>query len=410
MKFNILLLLSFSCLTVCAQVNAGSGKPQLKSDTLTFDSLAHKTVFTFNGKGFTGKGWEVLKQEIQKSHFVLIGEQHGEAEVPLFTDMVSEVLKPKALVVEIDPFTAAELQKVSDEKRYKTVLKENPYAFAFYSWHQEMDLVGKIRSSGGEIWGLNEINFLSMGTFFQNLAANAKLPANKKVAAQLAAQYIKNDTPLYTSGEFGKFAAFNMKESLVDSLIVNFKDESALCRKMLGDLKISVPIFANTSYTQRTNLMKKNLLNYVYKGIGADQVEMPKLLFKFGANHVTRTNDLKGAFEVGNLADQLAGAAGKKALHILIFGKAGTINNMTVANNSKAVVPYTVAEDPDLKTLTQFTNPVMNDEWAVYDLRPMRKAINEGKYHPAGGNFKALVMGYDLLVTFAKTTGSTFFE
>jgi len=404
---GILLLITFSF-----SVQAKNGHSRYNSiDTLTFDSLVHKNVFKLRNGNFEGLGWNLLKEEIEKVQFVLIGEQHGEAEIPMFTGKVADVLKPKALVVEIDPYTAIELKNASTSPTlYNAVLKQNPYAFAFYSWQSEMDLITKLQLNHIDIWGLNEVNFLSIGTFFNTLAANAKSPTNKKAALQLARQYIKNDQPLYKNGEFGKFSAYKIKTATVDSFIFKFKNESELCKKMLADLKLSIPIFANTSYQQRVNMMKKNLLNYVYADITKDDINMPKLLFKFGANHVTRTNDLTNNFEAGNMADNLAGAANKKTLHILIFGKAGTYNTMGVADNSKAIQPYNVLEDKDLQMLNQFTNPIKDDEWVMYDLRPMRRAIIEGKYHVSNTDFKAFIMGYDLLVSFAKVSGSRFIE
>jgi hypothetical protein len=381
------------------------------SDTLTFDSLVHKNVFKVIDGDFTGKGWNLLVDEINKAQFVLIGEQHGEAEIPFFTGKVAEILKPKALIVELDPYTAAELSKASkDPVLYHAVLNKNPYAFAFYSWQQEIDLISGLRQRNIAIWGVNEINFLSMETFFTTLAANAKTPGNKRSALQLAEQVGRNDSPLFQTGDFGKFSAFHLKESTVDSLNAKFANESPNCRKMLADLKLSIPVFSNTSYQQRVNLMKKNLLNYVYHGISSDVIEMPKLLFKMGANHLTRTNDLTNNFEVGNLADDLAGAANKNTLHILVFGKKGTINSMSVADNKKAIKPYDVLKDKDLQMFGQFTEPVKDGEWAVYDLRPIRKAIRQGKYKVNNTSLLSFVMGYDLLVTFGQVNGSRFVE
>jgi len=411
MKLSLLWLFVIGSCSVQAQNNKTTAVKIVNKDSLTFDSLAHKIVFKLNNTTFSGAGWDLLTTEINKAQFVLIGEQHGEAEVPLFTGKVAEILKPKALVIEIDPYTANELKKVgSDQKLYNKVLKENPYAFSFYSWQQEMDLITKLQLTGADIWGLNEINFLSIGTFFNTLSDNAKSVSNKKAAATLAKQSIDNDQPIYAGGNFSKLSVFQLKESTVDSLLLLFKNESAICKKMLTDLKMSLPIFKNTSYQKRVNLMQKNLLNYLHNNITADAIEVPKLLFKFGANHVTRTNDLTNTFEVGNLADQLAGAAGTKTLHILVFGKSGTINNMTVADNKKAVESYDLLNDKDLKMFGQFTAPVVNDEWAVYDLRLMRKAIKAGKYQANHAQIKAMAMGYDLLVTFAKTTASRFIE
>jgi hypothetical protein len=125
--------------------------------------------------------------------------------------------------------------------------------------------------------------------------------------------------------------------------------------------------------------MKKNLLNYVAPYITKDAINIPKLLFKFGANHVSRTDDLKGYFEAGNLADNMAGASDKSSLHILIFCKTGTFNQMAPVDNSQAIKPYDVSTDKDLDMFTPFYSQVQGDEWPLYDLRPLRDAIYEGK-------------------------------
>jgi hypothetical protein len=98
------------------------------------DSLIHKRVFHYDTKGFSGAGWDSLKAEISKAQIVLIGEQHGEAEIPIFTMKVAEIFKPKALVVEIDPYTAAQLTKTSlDTASYSRYFKQHPYDFAFFT-------------------------------------------------------------------------------------------------------------------------------------------------------------------------------------------------------------------------------------------------------------------------------------
>ncbi len=58
------------------------------------DSLIHKRVFHYDNKGFSGAGWDSLKSEISKAQIVMIGEQHVEAEIPVFTMKVAEVFKP----------------------------------------------------------------------------------------------------------------------------------------------------------------------------------------------------------------------------------------------------------------------------------------------------------------------------
>jgi hypothetical protein len=57
-----------------------------------------------------------------------------------------------------------------------------------------------------------------------------------------------------------------------------------------------------------------------------------------------------------------------------------------------------------------FSDPVMDDEWTVYDLRPIREKIVDGKLPHIDAELKAYIMGYDLLVIFGKVTGNKFIE
>lgn len=411
--FTFLLLVSISSFHArgsCLIKNSKS--THLITDSLKLDSFIKKNVFKFTDGKYQGGGWDFLLKEIHQTQFVLIGEQHGEAEIPVFTAKIAQEFRPKALVVEIDPYTAAQLKKVSiNPAGYSEYFKHNPYAFAFYSWQTEMELARQMQLSHIDIWGLNEINFLSLGRFFYMLSDCAKLPQNKKIALAIGHQYQSHDQPLFGDiNGYSNFIAYKIKPATVDSLMYQFRNESAQCKKMLSDLKTSLPVFANTSYSGRVNLMKKNLLNYLAPYISSDSIKMPRLLFKFGANHVTRTDDLKGYFEVGSLADNLAGAAGKETLHILIFGKKGTNNQMAPVNNSQAIVPYDITEDKELAMFKPFSDPVKEDEWAVYDLRPIRDKILDGKLPHIDAELKAYIMGYDLLVIFGKVTGNRFID
>ncbi|MES2060800.1 MAG: hypothetical protein V4456_02695 [Bacteroidota bacterium] len=400
LKLSTSLLLSILSLTSFAQ-----------SASVQLDSLIHKKVFHYNNNHFEGEGWNVLLTEINKAQIVLLGEQHGEAEIPVFTIKVAEVLKPKALITEIDPYTARQLQKISiDTAGYSAYFKENPYDFAFYSYQTEMELARQMTLAHTDIWGLNEINFLSLGTFFNTLAGKAKLPANKILAQKRAKQYASHDRLIYKDiNRYSDFIAYKIKPASLDSLLYAFRNESNECKKMLRDLKASLPIYANTSYQMRVNLMKKNLLNYLSPYITTDSIRIPKLLFKLGANHVPRTNDLRDFFEVGNLASNLAEASGKTSLHIMIFGKAGTVNQMAPTNNRVAIQPYDAATDKDLDMFKPFYSPVSDQEWVLYDLRPIRDAVNDGKLS-VNRNLKGFIMGYDLLVVFGHSTGNRFIE
>lgn len=394
---------------ILSGITGYSGLAQ-KSNNPQLDSLIHKNTFFYKNGAFEGKGWELLKKEIKASHIVVIGEQHGIAEIPIFCEKVAEVLHPKALIGEIDPYTAERLEKISvDTAQYSAYFKQKPYDFAFFSWKTELDLARKMVLSHTAIWGVNEINFLSLPSFFESLASSAKSPENKKAALKKAAEYAKHDMPLYGDvKKYDYFAAYTIKAATVDSLIHDFRNENPRSKKMLKDLKSSLPIFANTDYQLRVNLMKKNLLNYLHPYITADGINIPRLLIKLGANHATRSESWVDTPEVGSLADNLADASGKTSLHLLVFGKKGTINMMAPVDNATAIQSYDGVDD--LKGIKPFFDHVEKGEWNVYDLRPIRYALKMGKLEIKSLELKKYIMGYDLLILFDKTTGNKFIE
>jgi hypothetical protein len=150
-------------------------------------------------------------------------------------------------------------------------------------------------------------------------------------------------------------------------------------------------------------------MNYLASYITSDEIKVPKLIFKLGANHLTRTEGLTGHFEVGNLANNIAASANKNPLHILIYGKKGTINMMGPLNNSLAIQPNNDDKGDDLGMLSPFTAKLKDKEWATFDLRPIRKAVMRGKLK-ISEPMKEWINGYDLLVIFSESTGSRFIE
>ncbi|RZK54406.1 MAG: hypothetical protein EOO59_11470, partial [Hymenobacter sp.] len=74
----------------------------------TFTRLSQRNQFamTLSGTQFSGPGWDKLQQDIRQSQFVLVGEDHGTAQIPAFTAALAQVFKPAVYVAEIDAYQA----------------------------------------------------------------------------------------------------------------------------------------------------------------------------------------------------------------------------------------------------------------------------------------------------------------
>jgi len=95
-----------------------------------------------------------------------------------------------------------------------------------------MELAKKMTLVHTDTWGLNEISFLSLGTFFNILGGLAKSPINTNFAFRKAKEYVAHDYNIYKNiDRCNDFSANKLKASLVDSLLLSFRNESIDCKK-----------------------------------------------------------------------------------------------------------------------------------------------------------------------------------
>nr|WP_199082981.1 hypothetical protein [Pedobacter sp. ASV19] len=81
---------------------------------------------------------------------------------------------------------------------------------------------------------------------------------------------------------------------------------------------------------------------------------------------------------------------------------------MFSTDNNKAIQPYHVEDDKDLTSFKPFYSVVNDDEWVVFDLRPIRTALKKGNLKGSNLEMEKLLTGFDLLVLFSPVTGNKF--
>ena len=91
----------------------------------------------------SGPGAQVLQQAIGEAHFLLIGEDHGTAEIPLFLSGVCDIAVPQGfhtIGIETGALTGQQLQHwLADSKNNALIEfeKNYPLSVAFYDMRQE---------------------------------------------------------------------------------------------------------------------------------------------------------------------------------------------------------------------------------------------------------------------------------
>ena len=378
--------------------------------TLTRLLRTNAYPITAVGSQLSGTGWEKLQASIARSQFVLVGEDHGTAQIPQFTQAVARQLQPAAFITEIDRYQAANLTRLTATPGIPTAyLKASPGSLSFFSWGEEYELAQQLRAQKAQIIGIEQVGIFTLGRFFEQLAGQVKNPTTRAYLKQRGAAYQRHDNGQSRSGGHA-YSMVVQPQAALDSLVAMTKPESPEVRRMVQEYVLSYQIYKDQvkgldSHQARVNLMKRNLLEALRPLAPPPGQPLPKLLFKLGANHMARTlSPWAGITDVGNLVQNLADVQDARSLHLLVMGKQGTqVRGFNPDDPSKNAAPYDASKETYMKPFADLTT---GPAWQVFDLRPARRALLNEKLQLTDQTLTALLLGYDYFILIPTTMAS----
>lgn len=393
---------------------AGLLSKQVQAQDSTLTRLVHQNQYELSvtGAQFAGTGWSKLQQDLAKSQFVLVGEDHGLAQIPVFTTALAREFKPALYVAEVDKYQAQDLSRLAGQPGLPTAfVKQHPMALSFYSWAEEFELIRYLRTQKVPIVGIDQVGSPTAGRFFGLLAEQVKSPLVKAYLRQRATVYQARDRAGMVTGKYAGSTMNSLSQSGIDSLRTLTRQEGPQVQQMVTDFVTSYQIYQiNTQgkpggHRTRINLMKRNLLQEL-RPYQANGQPLPKTLYKFGAYHVARGRSIWGdMYDVGNLAADLADAQDHKTLHIIVMGKQGTkVGGANPDDFTKNTASYSMADEALAKPFMAQTKA--GSAWQVFDLRPLRKALLADKLQVSSQELSATILGFDYAVIIPETTAS----
>jgi len=133
--------------------------------------------FSVHNNTFSGIGWDTLVNKIKVSDFVLIGEEHLTSEIPSFFEAITTEVKFDNFFCEIDPYSAkiieSKIKNLSENELSKYINKFGN-VFSFYALEPEFDLLKKFVKSNTNIYGLDQIPFMTDRLISNDLKQKAK--------------------------------------------------------------------------------------------------------------------------------------------------------------------------------------------------------------------------------------------
>jgi hypothetical protein len=363
--------------------------------------LAQKNVslFSFENEGFKGAAWDSLLKEASQTSQVLIGEDHFFNEIPIFVAHLSNKIKFDNFFCEIDPYSADLIElnlKNKSKKESIEFLTKYRNTFSFYALGSEYNLMEHLVNSKINIIGTEQIMAIGDRLVCANLA---KITKDKK--AKIIYEKIENQSKTY----FEKFLQ-NPNEPMY-MLTPEFEQDLnglkdlKLSKEELQQielLKLSRKIYLEQNHQLRIQLMKNQLLS------NFNALNTQKNLFRYGAVHTPKGESLLKIYDLGNLVNNIADSRFEKSVHWMIVGKTGKQGSPFESFPAKELD----SENGDLSFLKPFFQATEGEKWHCFDLKPIRKEVEQGKIEVKDKMLLRTIMGYDKLIIIPKVTASTF--
>lgn len=381
------------------------------------DSLAAllRTVaapLTLDGDGkLAGPAGDALAARVRRAQFVLLGEEHGVAQVPQLGAALwraGAAHRDQHLAIEVGEQMAAGLEAAlradTTGAAYRQFTEEHWPGAPFYFWQEDAALLRTvIHSTPGErgvLWGL-DYDILADRHLPERLRQLATTAAGRRLVDSAAAvmdsgleRALREQNPGFAYMFGGSPALF---ARLRDGLHPAAGSEGDRILALMEEtLAINRLFFAGSNYEsnlRRATLLKRQFLRR-YDAARAATGHAPWVLLKFGADHLMRGVNPVNQFDLGTLVPGLAETSGQESLSLYVMGGAGSLQAQIDPRVLRSVEVPVDHEASDCDRA--FRAAADSTQWTIFDLRAVRPALLQFAALPAG--CREVLYGVDLVV------------
>ena len=399
-----------SALTLFAVLSAAA--PSLAQTASLDDMLtaARRPIVVRDGR-LEGAGADVLRAAMAATPYVLIGEDHGLAEVPLFSAAVFRELAARGtrdIVVEVGPEAGRRLTGVlaaaDPDAGIAGWMRRYPFSLAFYNLRQEFAFLRDARAAAGpglrvvgidqELMGASRMLLESIGT--RDTALPGLLAQEREAYEKAAA----------TGNPLDLFMLTGPADALTGLRNRVSADDAALVASLLDSREIYA---LNARSGFESNLTRAALMKrYYVSQLPPDRPSAPPpTLFKFGALHVMKGLNTLNSREIGNYIAEVADGLGTPSLHILIMAVKGNQRRFAAVGKPFIAAPVDqigpgVSDFPYAKPV--FERALAEQGWSLFDFRAMRRWAN--RQADLDPRLLRLLFGFDLAILIPEGTPS----
>lgn len=387
------------------------------ADTALLDKLqASRLAITLDQGTLAGPGAAPLLQASRQAQYVLLGEDHGVAEIARFSSAYFNALAPAGfttLVTESGAVVASALEGMLKRADAVTAIARfdaaYPDAVAFYTMRQEAQMLAGFAQAAGprfEHWGIDQ-EFIGAAKYLiarmlaqpLNPAARAKLEALRQMDAVAAQKAAATGNPM----EYLMLSASDEDLASLRPLLAGPKEQTALglldalleSRAIYRKSASKAPGDRDLSNQMRLALLKRTLGSR----LGARE---QKLVVKVGANHAYKGINPLNNRDIGNFLAERAEGQGRTSLHLIVLAAKG--QQLRFAGAGKPHQPAPV--EPGSSAFKLLVSAGGTDgSWSLFDLRSLRPGVR--KLAAGDIDLLNLINGYDFALIIPEGSAST---
>ncbi|MFL6244922.1 MAG: hypothetical protein ACJ74H_02775 [Thermoanaerobaculia bacterium] len=387
-----------------AQITQSAASPapaQSAGERLAAALLKNRLPLTLEDGHPGGPGWNFLLNETREAHYTLIGEEHGVAETAQLSAALYKALRPSGysrLAVELSPAIAADIELTLRRDGIRGIERflAMPGTWGvLYSLREESAFLADVVAAtpgSSVLWGLDYEIFADrylISKLLRKAPVSAKEPLSRLQNASNAAW--EKQVPFSVSG-----ADPALVKSVRAAWAKPDSESDAILRTLEETLAINGTRGRLLSLQRRVAFTRGNFAQYLREE--KRRGKTPKVMFKFGYNHMIRGANFLNVFDLGSLPDEIAAMEGGRAFHILVLPGTGS---RQVTLGPKGWVPVSTDEYDEFNAGEKRLGRVLPRSDAagheVIDLRPIRPLVARG-FEEINPDLVRTIHGYDAAV------------
>jgi hypothetical protein len=342
--------------------------------------------------GPAGRGWDWLVQEARDARFTLIGEEHGVAETAQLAAALFNALRGSGysrMAIELSPIIAQDIEAAARRNGFQGILNffAAPDTWSPFYLREEAQFVAAVINavprSERVLWGLDRELFSDRYLISK---LEPKVPPRareaftrlKEASTNARAKHQQNPSP-------DNLFIFSQDPSIVSAVRAAWsnpdRESDTILRTLEESLAISVVARTESSYAyslRRAQWNRNNLAARLREDRGRGTP--PKVMLKFGYNHMIRGANYVNTFDLGAMADEVAALDGGRAFHIIVLPGPGS--HQAVPGAGRSFVSISSDEFDEFQAGDQRLTRVLPNANAtgheVIDLRAVRPLAMRG--------------------------------